>query len=739
MKEQMTYVAIDADNVGESVGNAVLSDDTSQLSKLSEAINTGVQIFSKWAEFNGGSVISSGSDEAIFQVPVTSIPDLENLKDEYVDKTGFTISIGIGEKVSDAAKALIYAKMNGKNQITDYSPEMEQAMQQAISGGYQEQGNQEEVVGESEGDIPEHEKHLNAEDKAIHDSTEMQSDEEEVQQEQVAEEGDSGATGDMLPEGDPEENVEEDMEYEEEENIEGEKEIEGDAIDDMSESNSVMDEDIDLDGEPDVEEDHGEILPSDDLDGDGDVEHEEVMAERSDSKYSDEEDYNDEVLDEDSSELSDSIAGEMGEEEMLEDGMEEEYPEEGMEEGIEEGMEEEYPEEGMEGEMEEEYPEEEMEEEMGEEYPEEEMGEEYPEDGMEGEGDPTEDLKTVIFESLQSFKENREYLEMVSQENPELYDALIYTLQAMIEMARELGYGNMEEGMEEGMEDDMLNEEDEVMGEEVMDEGEAIEEEMEDDMNPDDFAVDSEEEEEEMLEDGMEEEYPEEDEIEKTENFVSLLRKTNAIISKMNLLKDEDMSIKEMKEKVKKKLEQQKQGASKKKGGKKKNKSKSAAEINEKKKNKGKSSGGGSNSFCAKSHQKMTTSGKDCRSNDDKNSPLCSARKKFSCRGKNEEKGGISKSEDVEKLSKFLKKKDKKLEKSKLATKQTTKHTTKPHNPEGTQKGYKVKDIDNETGRAQWIDGSRGLAEDPAGDPIGPKGNSPISIRKPKSSPAVKQ
>lgn len=75
----------------------------------------------------------------------------------------------------------------------------------------------------------------------------------------------------------------------------------------------------------------------------------------------------------------------------------------------------------------------------------------------------------------------------------------------------------------------------------------------------------------------------------------------------------------------------------------------------------------------------------------------------------------------------------------KPATKQTTKHVTKPHNPEGTTKGYKVKVNDNETGKATWIDGSRGLAKDPKGDPIGPGGNSPIAAPGQKVPKMVKQ
>ena len=54
-------------------------------------------------------------------------------------------------------------------------------------------------------------------------------------------------------------------------------------------------------------------------------------------------------------------------------------------------------------------------------------------------------------------------------------------------------------------------------------------------------------------------------------------------------------------------------------------------------------------SFCAKSHNKMRAAGKDCRAAEDKDSPLCSARKKMNCRGKNEEKGQVvEKSEKLE-------------------------------------------------------------------------------------------
>ena len=484
MKEQMSYVAIDADNVGESIGNAVLSNNIDQLSSISNSINSGVGIFSQWAEYNGGKVISSGSDEAIFQVPVNSIDDLEKLKEEYQNKTGFTICIGIGDSVSNAAKALIYAKMNGKNQITDYSPEIERVMKESISGDLSEQTSENKIEGGVGDDtdkesLPqdeleegtEHEKehtddeeiaeeiatdHLTEDDDYYSDLEEMEekNDKEDAEEKEQIEvpadqvDGDYGSEEmkEAQPEHEKEMDEEEEFIHDAEENREDELDddiIEADEedkvmVDGLAEDGSIEDpegeisedealdemveeegeEDIDLDGRPDEMEEHGEIDPDqDDLDGDGDVEHEEAMAAEAEEaeEYDDEADYEDEVEEGEDVELESAIAEEMGAEEMPE-------------------------------------------EEMMEEAPVEEPGAEEPLDH--------EDLKSVIYESLNIFRENREYLNAMGQENPELYSSLIHTLQAMIEMAKELGYGDAAEELadeEPEMEDDALSDEDEVM------------------------------------------------------------------------------------------------------------------------------------------------------------------------------------------------------------------------------------------------------------------------------------
>jgi hypothetical protein len=596
MKEQMTYVAIDADDVGQSIGNAVLSDNATELTSISGKINSGVQIFSKWAEYNGGNIISSGSDEAVFQVPLKSIEELEDLKNKYQKETGFSVSIGIGEKISDAAKALIYAKINGKNQIVDYSPEIEEIMKQSISGNLDKEKSAQVLEG------------------GVGDETEAS----DVDPEQLKE----GLST-------------------EEEHTDDEKEAEEIALDHLTEDPEYYsklkemeskdtpdsEEDLDIDGRPDMQEEHGKINPEeDDIDQDGDVEHEEAMASDSmeEGSYDDQGDFSDEYLEEDESEEDESEEDESEEDESEEDESEEDMEDEDLSDSIEAEMEDDAeddadmemePEADMEMEMEPEAdmemepeadmemePEADMEMEM---EPEADM-EMEPEADMEEEALDDESLKQAIFDSLQIFKQNKDLLLALSNENPELYNALVVSLQSMIEMAKELGYG--QEGLDQ-MEDE--------------------------DLNPEDFEVSE-----------NEESSNEEENIEKNENFYNLISKINNVKNLLDIKKKEDK--KQMLLNLKEKLNKLKNKKS----------NSSNKMLSSKKKTPPKPKKVEAASFCSNSNQKMKTSGKDCRANEDKDSPVCVARKKMNCRGKNAEKGpAIKKSE---KLKAFLEKKRKK-------------------------------------------------------------------------------
>ena len=69
----MVFVSVDGDSIGSEVGSAILSDDLDRLHQISQAINHGQNLLMDWAEQNGGNVISAGGDEAILQVPSSSL------------------------------------------------------------------------------------------------------------------------------------------------------------------------------------------------------------------------------------------------------------------------------------------------------------------------------------------------------------------------------------------------------------------------------------------------------------------------------------------------------------------------------------------------------------------------------------------------------------------------------------------------------------------------------------------
>lgn len=119
-------LAYDGDNAGRLVGRAILSDNPQSLSDVSQRINLGHEIVKQWAEKRGGSIISGGGDEGTFQIPMFAIQDIGQLRVDYQNATNLTMSVGVGRTLSEAGKSLIVSKFRGKNQVVFYDTTVEQ-------------------------------------------------------------------------------------------------------------------------------------------------------------------------------------------------------------------------------------------------------------------------------------------------------------------------------------------------------------------------------------------------------------------------------------------------------------------------------------------------------------------------------------------------------------------------------------------------------------------------------------
>jgi hypothetical protein len=119
------FLTWDGDHIGREVGRAREADDAVAVRRISQAIDTGNQIWRSWVEANGGSIISFGGDEGAAEVSAEKLSEIPRIRDQYAGAVGSTVSVGIGHKLSEADRALLAAKMRGGDRILLYTPEVE--------------------------------------------------------------------------------------------------------------------------------------------------------------------------------------------------------------------------------------------------------------------------------------------------------------------------------------------------------------------------------------------------------------------------------------------------------------------------------------------------------------------------------------------------------------------------------------------------------------------------------------
>jgi hypothetical protein len=138
------YVSFDADAAGRKIGRAILADSPDQLKDASDRIELGNQIVQKWAAEFSGICYSSGGDQGVYAVPPEALDNLEQVRADYNFATGLTLSVGIGNTLSESGKSLLSAKFRGKDQIVQYDESVEQDIQAASEHMQQGTASQEE-------------------------------------------------------------------------------------------------------------------------------------------------------------------------------------------------------------------------------------------------------------------------------------------------------------------------------------------------------------------------------------------------------------------------------------------------------------------------------------------------------------------------------------------------------------------------------------------------------------------
>jgi uncharacterized phage infection (PIP) family protein YhgE len=127
------FVSFDGDDIGKRAGLARLHDDVAEVRRVSQAIEQGNSLWESFATRVGGSVVEAGGDEGAIEIPAEHLGDMPAIAQQYAEAVGATVSVGVGMRLSDSSKALLVAKLRGKNQITIWDPEMEREIEAATA------------------------------------------------------------------------------------------------------------------------------------------------------------------------------------------------------------------------------------------------------------------------------------------------------------------------------------------------------------------------------------------------------------------------------------------------------------------------------------------------------------------------------------------------------------------------------------------------------------------------------
>jgi 8-oxo-dGTP pyrophosphatase MutT (NUDIX family) len=118
----IVYVSMDGDNIGNRVAQAEAEDDEAKLQEISGRINAGQTVFSTWAGSVGGSIVESGGDEGLAKIPWTATASIDFFRKQYEAVVGATVTVGVGNTISESTKARQLGKLKGKNRIENFGP-----------------------------------------------------------------------------------------------------------------------------------------------------------------------------------------------------------------------------------------------------------------------------------------------------------------------------------------------------------------------------------------------------------------------------------------------------------------------------------------------------------------------------------------------------------------------------------------------------------------------------------------
>jgi hypothetical protein len=110
-------IYFDGDDVGARIELCLLREDVDGAAHVSAAVTSAIQALAHELRMTFDATVKFAAGDEVFAIMPTlpSLGEVDILRNAFADRTGITISCGIGFSSQEAAKNLHYAKLLGKD------------------------------------------------------------------------------------------------------------------------------------------------------------------------------------------------------------------------------------------------------------------------------------------------------------------------------------------------------------------------------------------------------------------------------------------------------------------------------------------------------------------------------------------------------------------------------------------------------------------------------------------------
>lgn len=122
------FVAWTVDHLDGLTASALMADNVEELRRISSEIRRAAENVKAWAMAVGGAPILDLGAVGVVEVPADRMTELPAIAKKFEDICEGTLSVGVGMTISEANSAMKYAALHGGDQISLYTPEMEDAL-----------------------------------------------------------------------------------------------------------------------------------------------------------------------------------------------------------------------------------------------------------------------------------------------------------------------------------------------------------------------------------------------------------------------------------------------------------------------------------------------------------------------------------------------------------------------------------------------------------------------------------